>query len=127
MLLGRFMSCVFLWLLRESKQLGPNALTMMLRKRMGLRSRQRSGLAVMEGVTARAVITIYYSLGGLSNSNLILLGLIILKARSLRSRCQRPLSWLIESCLLPLPSCGLPLVGVCVLIASSHKDTTQIR
>ena len=35
---------------------------------------------MMEGMTAIAVITIYYSLGGLSNSNLILLGLIILKA-----------------------------------------------
>lgn len=35
-LLGRFMSCVFLWLLRESKQFGPNVLAMMSRKGMGL-------------------------------------------------------------------------------------------
>lgn len=86
------MSCVFLWLLRESKQFGPKVLAMMSQKGMGLRRRQRSGLAVMEGMTARAVITIYYSLGGLSSSNLILLGLIILKARNLRSRYQRQLS-----------------------------------
>ena len=85
------MSCVFLWLLRESKQFGPNVLAMMSRKGMGLWRRQRSGLALMEGMTARAVITIYYSLGGLSSSNLILLGLIILKAWSLRSRCLQPL------------------------------------
>lgn len=77
---------------------------------------------MMEGMTARAVITIYYSLGGLSSSNLILLGLIILKARSLRSRCQRQLSL---ACREPSPP--FALLRVCVLISSSHKDTTQIR
>lgn len=81
---------------------------------------------MMEGMTARAVITIYYSLGGLSSSNLILLGLIILKARSLRSRCQRQLSL---ACREPSPPFALlwASLRVCVLISSSHKDTTQIR